>query len=254
MTDNSRDEREPVTAAPHLANILDPIHATLDPRVFVDPAAPEPTLRPEVTHWFQATVFELLERHGYDHPQDWLTLILTGSLTTYQYGETSDADLGLFVDAVKFPDWSRSEMISIMITDLDDVRLPGTPYPIQAYVVPHDLKPADLYKSGLRSGYVVFGQGAGTWIVPPEPERSHDVEKDQHDAYTVGLLACDKMDLLLRYEPAQAVEYWHRIHKQRQSDEAAGLGDYATSNIVYKMLFNRGLTPRIADVSGEHIT
>lgn len=241
------------TPTSNTANILDPVHATLDPRVFDNPAAPKPTLKPELTHWFTTTIFEVLERHGYDNPHTWLTLILTGSLTTYQYADTSDADVSLFVDAKKFPDWSRSEMISLMIDELDDVRVPGTPYPIQAYVVGHDILPKDLYKPGLRSGYVVFGDGAGSWIVPPDPERVHNVEQDMNDAYTIGLLSADKMDLLLRFEPDAAVDYWHSLHKRRMSDQTAGLGDYATSNIQYKMLANRGLTPRIAELTGEHI-
>lgn len=224
---------------PHVASILDPIQSQLDPRVFLDPASPQPTLRPELAQWITQVIFEALERHGYDNPAKWLTLVMTGSLTTYQYGDSSDADVSLFVDSKKFPDWSRAEMISIMVSDFDNVDLPGTPHPLQAYVVPHDLKPKDLYKPGLRSGYVVYGKNAGTWIVPPDRERVHDVEKEMNDAYTVGLLSADKLDLLLRFEPEQAREYWETLHQKRRMDQAEGKGDFATSNVVWKMIANR---------------
>lgn len=232
-------------------SILDPIHSTLDPRVFEDPAAPEPKLHPHLHQWLIDKVFEILTRHGYDHPEKWLTLVLTGSLTTYQYSDASDVDISLFVDTKKFPDWSRAEMISLMVKECDGENLPGTPHPLQCYVVGAGITPKDLYKPGLRSGYVVFGQGQGRWLVPPERDRVHDVEQEMNDAYTVGLLACDKMDLLLRFEPDQAIEYWHQLHKARQKDETEGNGDYATSNIVFKMLVNRGLAAQAATLAGD---
>lgn len=237
--------------AERTTSILDPIHETLDPRVFDNPAAPQPILKPELEHWLSHTIFEILERHGYTKPQEWLTLVLTGSLTTYQYGEQSDCDVSLFIDTKKLPDWSRAEMISFMVSDLDEAKLPGTPHPMQAFVVAHDITPKDLYKPGLRSGYVVYGQGAGSWIVPPDRERVHDVEHEMNDAYTVGLLSADKLDLLLRFEPDQAVEFWHDLHKRRQREQTEGKGDFSTSNIVFKMLVNRGLAADAAKLAGD---
>lgn len=245
------DSDYPTHSQSHIASILDPIHSTLDPRVFADPASDAPTLRPELTQWIPQIIFEVLDRHGYDHPENWLTLVLTGSLTTYQYSDGSDCDISLFIDAKKFPDWSRAEMIGMMVSDFDNVDLPGTPHPMQAYVVAPGLQPQDLYKPGLRSGYVVYGDGAGTWIVPPDRDRVHDVEHEMNDAYTVGLLAADKLDLLLRFEPDRAVEYWHELHKRRQGEQTAGNGDYATSNIVFKMLVNRGLAAQAARLAGD---
>lgn len=234
------------------SSILDPIHATLDPAIWEDPAAPEPRLHSHLHEWLINKIFEVLNRHGYDHPERWLTLILTGSLTTYQYGDASDVDVSLFVDAKHFPDWSRAEMVAIMVKECDGEKIPGpTPHPLQCYVVAPGITPDDLYKPGLRSGYVIYGKGAGRWIVPPERDRVHDVEQEMNDAYTVGLLSADKLDLLLRFEPEQAVEYWHQLHKARQKDEAEGKGDYATSNIAFKMLVNRGLAAQAATLAGD---
>lgn len=232
------------------ANILDPIHNGLDPRVWLNPEDSEPQLRPEHREWIVSTIYGVLEQHGYDGMDDWLSLVFTGSLTTYQYSDESDVDISLFVDTQVFPEWSRAEMVGVMVQNIDGTKLPGTPHPIQCYVVPPDIGKEDLYKPGLRSGYDLE---TDQWIVPPDRGRVHDVEREMNEAYTLALESADKMELLLKYEPHNAVEYWHRIHEKRRKDHQEGKGDYAASNIVYKMLFNRGLTPQIAEVSGEYI-
>lgn len=233
-----------------VANILDPIHDTLDPRMWDDPASPEPKLKPEHSQFIHQKVYSTLEAHGYDGMEKWLSLVLTGSLTTYQYADTSDCDISLWVDTANFPEWSRAEMIGIMVSDCDGTIVPGTPFPLQDFVVSSKLKKEDLYKPGMRSGYDMAND---KWIVPPDKSRVHDVEHEMNLAYTQGLEAADKMDRLLRFEPLQAVRYWHVIHKKRQRDMANGMGDYATSNIVYKSLANRGMFDRLSELTGEHI-
>jgi hypothetical protein len=232
------------------ANILDPIHDTLDERVFDNVDSPRPKLKPEHREWVRDTIRQTLEAHGYTNVEEWLKLVLTGSLTTYQYSEESDFDVSLFVDTEVFPEWSRAEMIGIMIDNIDGTFLPSTPFVMQAFVVPPERKPEDLYQPGLRSGYDL---DADNWVVPPERDRVHDVKSEMNRAYVTALESADKMERLLRYEPDKAVNYWHQIHKRRRRDQIAGKGDYADSNIVYKFLANRGLFPQISEVSGEYI-
>lgn len=232
------------------ANILDPIHDGLSPKVFTHPEKERPVLKSHHHAWIQHTVHTALERAGYEQIGSWLSLVFTGSLTTYQYSNESDVDVSLFVDVEHFPDWSRAEMIGVMVDTVDGVKLPGTPYPMQCFVVAPEVGKHDLYQPGLRSGYDL---DANEWIVPPERSRVHDVEKEMYAAYVAALEAADKMERLLTFEPDKAVMYWHQIHKRRRRDHQAGKGDYSPSNIVYKMLFNRGLTPQIAEVSGEYI-
>lgn len=233
-----------------LANILDPVHDTLDPRVFDAPESHNPQLKQQHQDWIEREIHFWLTEMGYTHMEDWLSLVFTGSLTTYQYSDQSDVDISLFVDTEVFPEWSRAEMIGVMVNHVDGQKLPGTPFPLQCFVVPPEIKREDLYKPGLRSGWDFETR---SWIVPPEKERVHDVEKEMNTAYVMGLEAADKMEHLLRYEPDKAVMYWHQIHKRRQRDQRAGKGDYSDSNIVYKFLANRGLFPQISEVSGEYI-
>lgn len=242
----------PVVPGPgqRTANILDAPHSGLDPAVWLDPESPEPILKPELRHWLESTIKAALAKHGYDGMDEWLSLVLTGSLTTYQYSVHSDCDISLWVDAPKFPEWSRGEMIGIMIEEFDDVMLPGTTHPVQAFVVASKkLTKDDLYAPGLRSGYDLQTQ---RWIEPPDRSRVHDVEHEMNGDYTYALEVADKFESLLRYEPEKAVAYYNMIHKRRMRDQTAGKGDFSQANIVYKMLDNRGIFDRLKEL-GVHI-
>lgn len=232
------------------SNILDPIHDSLDARVWDSPLAAAPTLRHEHSQFIYEKILTTLDEQGYDGMEKWLSIVFTGSLTTYQYSDDSDVDISLFVDVDVFPEWSRAEMIVAMIHNCDGTTLPGTPFPLQCFVVPPEVKKEDLYQPGTRSGY---DMATDTWIVPPDRTRVHDVQREMNESYTIALENADKMESLLRYEPDKAVMFWHQIHKRRQRDMKKGKGDYSPSNVTYKMLANRGLFPQISDASGEYI-
>jgi hypothetical protein len=234
----------------HVANILDEIHTGLDPRVWNDPESDEPTLKPQHADFIKHAIYSALEQNGYARPKTWLHLVLTGSTTTYQFSDDSDVDVSLFIDSEIFPEWSRAEMIAIMIDHVDGKKLPGTPFPLQDYVVPAHIKPADLYRKGLRSGWDIDQQ---RWIVPPERDRVHDVQAQENGFYVWALQAADKMERLLRYEPEKAKTYWHQLHERRRNDMAKGKGDFAESNVVYKFLANRNLFPAISEATGEYL-
>lgn len=231
------------------SNILDPIHEVLAPSVWDAPASPTPSLKLKHKMWAENMIYGRFNDHGYD-VQNWSHLYVTGSITTYQYSDDSDFDVSLFVDSEIFPDWSRAEMIGIAVEQLDGNILPGTTYPLQVFVVPEGIRPRDIYKKGLRSGYDLL---ADRWINPPDPTMAEDPEVAYNAAYTYALEQADKMERLLQYEPHKAQTFWHQIHKRRRLDQKAGKGDYAASNIVYKMLANRGLLDEISDVTGEYI-
>lgn len=232
------------------ANILDPIHKGLDERVWDSPDAPKPKLKRDHRNWIIKAIYSTLAHHGYDGMDEWLSLVLTGSLTTYQYSNESDCDVSLFVDVEHLPEWSRAEMIGVMVKYMDGTILPGTPHVMQDFVVAPGIAKTDLYHKGLRSGYDLMDE---KWIEPPDKSRVHDVEREENEAYTIALENADKMERLLRYEPDKAVTFWHQIHKRRQRDMVAGKGDFAPSNITYKALANRGLFPEISQASGEYI-
>lgn len=231
------------------ANILDPIHDILPPTVWEDSGSPEPKLKSAHRRWLLRTLMQHAAKFE-DNPEQWASFILTGSLTTYQYSDTSDCDVSLFVDPHTLPEWSRAKLIGVMIDNFDGVKLPGTPYEMQCFVVARNISKADLYQQGLRSGYDILAE---KWLVPPDRTRSHDVAREQNADYIYALESADKMERLLRYEPDKAVQFWHQIHKRRMRDQRAGKGDYSQANVVYKFLANRGLFPAISEASGEYI-
>jgi hypothetical protein len=232
------------------ANILDEIHSELSPLVFDNPAADRPILKPKHAHWIKKEIYATLDEGGYTNVVDWLSLVLTGSICTYQYSNESDIDVSLFIDSRIFPEWSRAELIALMVEKMDGRMLPGTQFPMQDFVVGEGIKPSDLYKPGLRSAYNIDN---GKWIVPPERNRVYDIAAEEGGFYAYALQQADKMQTLLKYEPEKAVQLWHQIHKKRQRDMRAGKGDAAESNLVYKFLFKRGLIPQISEYSGEYI-
>lgn len=235
-----------------VANILDPIQETLDPKIWDNATSDEPKIKSTVAAWIKSAIFGTLKNAGYKNNEDWINLILTGSLTTYQWSEGSDLDVSIWVDLNEFPDFQRSEMIKVIIENLDGDIVPGTLHPIQCFVV--DVReihsPEEIYKTGVRSAYNLDNN---EWIVKPERERSKHVPSAFPDYFRSAKQASAKMELLLKYQPGAAKSYWHFLHKRRRDDMKAGLGDYSESNIIYKMLANDGLFDDIAEVTGEYI-
>lgn len=232
------------------SNILDPIHDTLPPDVWDDPADENPTFKPQHKKWLVKTAIDLLESGGYEGIENYISFVVTGSIATYQYSPRSDVDTSLFIDFEQFPEWSRAEIIGLFVENLDGVKLPGTSYDLQLFVQPPNIAPEDIFKPGLRSGYLL---DEDRWIVPPDRTRVHDIEREMNDVYTYALETADKMDRLLTYEPHKAVTFWHQLHRRRARDQRQHKGDFSPSNVAYKFVVNRGLTARLEQVMGEKI-
>lgn len=235
-----------------VANILDPIQEKLDPEIWDDPAADEPRIKASINSWIKQAIFGTLKNNGYKTPENWIKLMVTGSLTTYQWSEASDLDVSIWVDLDKFSDFNRSEMIKIIINELDGSLVPGTNHPIQCFVVDVNEihSPSEIYKANVRSAYDL---DTNEWLVKPERDRSKNVPSQFPDFFRKARQASAKMKLLLKYDPGSAKAYWHFLHRRRRDDMRAGFGDYSESNIVYKMLANDGLFDDIARATGEYI-
>lgn len=242
---------EATTKTAKTANILDPIKDNLDPDVFNNAEALDPQVKPKIIEFVKKKIYKTMVGAGWPDPSKYLTLILTGSLTTYQWSEQSDFDISLWVDVERFPEWVRADLIAMMIDNCDGTIVPGTTHPMQCFVVdPNKFKPSDLYKPGLRSGYNLDDH---KWVVLPEKERSIDVSKRWPEHIAYAKMCVDKMKMMLRYDKYAVKTYWDFLHRQRFLDQRAGKGDYALSNIVYKMLANEGLLDEISEATGQYI-
>ena len=189
---------------------------------------------------------------GWPEPAKYLSLILTGSLTTYQYSPASDFDVSLWVDVEHFPDFQRAQLIKLMIQAMDGVVVPGTTHPLQCFVVdPAKFTKHDLYKVGLRSGWDIDKK---EWIVPPDKTRVHDVSKEFPSYLAHAKMVLDKFIMMTRYYPPMVTKLWHDLHGQRMRDMNEGKGDFAESNIAYKMIANYpGLHAAIERATGLHL-
>ena len=86
-TDNSR-----LSHGEKTANIYDPIHDDLDPHVFQN-GIPRQSVQDFITRIYGRA---LKAEYGITNPSAFVDLYITGSLTTYQYSETSDCDVSVF--------------------------------------------------------------------------------------------------------------------------------------------------------------
>ena len=234
------------------ANILDPIQDSLDTDVFEQPREHTPRLKTKIATWVTSFILKTMADNGWENPADYVSLVLTGSLCTYQWGIASDFDVSVWVDLERFPEFERGKLVGLMTSQCDGTIVPGTSHPIQCFVVNTKKYKdySDLYKPGIRSAWDIDKKH---WIVYPERERVHDIKKEKPAAYAYAEIVRDKMIMLLKYDPPMVKYFWDSIHRQRFNDMLAGLGDFSGSNIAYKMLANSGLFPLIEDASGEHI-
>jgi 2'-5' RNA ligase len=233
------------------SNIFDPIQKNLDQKIY-NGITPRPRVVKFITDEMQKVLTPIL---GFD-PLEFMDLYLTGSLTTYQYSETSDCDISVFIKwdmwpTGEDPNTIRRKIIPVVMNKLDGSNVPGTEHPIQHFVVPPGTEPHDLYKPGLRSAWSFRDH---KWIVPPEKDRVHDISVELPVLYSRAELMADKMETLLQVNPIYAKQFWHQIHRKRTMDQQAGLGDFSEGNIVYKYLLHNGYFDRIRDELGEKIS
>lgn len=228
-----------------LSNIMDPIQPELDQTVFEGIE-----VRDEIARFLTENFDLAASMHGYN-PDDF-DLYLTGSLTTYQYSDTSDCDVSVFPlwDRFEDPKQTRKELVTMVINEVDGTILPDTTHPVQNFVNSVGSVPEDRFKVGMRSGYNLRTR---EWLVPPEKERAHDVALEYPDIYARAQEMATKMEDALDHDPDAARELFEQIHLKRRLDEEAGLGDFSEGNIVYKWLLHQGLFDRIRNDLGVYI-
>jgi 2'-5' RNA ligase len=231
-----------------VGNILDPIQGNLDPRVF---RGTEP--RPAVANFIKRLYYRTFAHEfgiPIEHVPQYVNLVLTGSLTTYQWSDTSDCDISVFINWKNLQDQlgldpkeTRRDLIAMGIDKLDGTFLPGGSHPLQFFVISEGIEPQDLYQPGLRSGYDL---GARQWLVEPEKSRVHDIALEFPDVYQRASEIGEKMRIMLDTDqPEMAKELWKQVHMKRMLDQQAGLGDFCEGNVVYKWLVHEGLVDRL---------
>lgn len=222
------------------SNVFDKVQKRLDPAVFTGTK-----LRTNVSKFIKNEIIgTLTNEFGFDVSKH-VHLFLTGSLTTYQYNESSDVDINIFVDYLKWPkkdnpEEIRKQIVQITMTQLDGKMLPGTTHPLQIFVLPEGVEPREKYDVGMRSAWSF---DKNEWLIKPDKEHVIDVES-MSDLYLKAMRMAEKMEMLLEENPDEAKKFYKRIRKKRIIDQNES-GDFSEGNIIYKFLDHSGLFDKL---------
>jgi len=214
------------------SNIFDPVEDKLDSKIFRGT-----TPRSNVTKFIEKTIIEKFNKAFDFDVSKYITLYLTGSLTTYQYHDTSDVDISIFVDYNKWPknigaEKIRKQLIQVVLEDINGINVPDTQHPLQLFVMQEDIEPRELFDVGVRSAWNFKKK---EWIVKPDKDRVINVVNDTTDVYTKAMRISEQMQMLLEENPSEAKKLYKRLHKKRQKDTKM-FGDFSEGNIIYKFL------------------
>jgi hypothetical protein len=224
------------------ANILDPIHETLDQDVF---NGIEPDL-PFFLHHIHK-IKRIVGENGYN-PADF-EFFLTGSLCTYQYHDTYDVDISIMVVNEQFSDEERSHLISIIVNELDGEPFRHTLHEYQHYLQPNGIDIYDLFSVGMRAGYDFQAQ---KWVQKPSRMKAVDINKAHPDWIAEAVQVSDKINSLLEEgydEEAQTV--YEDLHRRRKEDQLI-MGDESPGNVIYKFLDSNGTFMKLREI-GQYI-
>lgn len=131
-------------------SILDPVHDSLADEIWTD----DEKFNPKHRDYILDRLNDWLDKMGVD--EEPTKVVVVGSITTYQYSDTSDIDVNVVID---IPGEQRDELISFLP---NEVPLPGTKHPVNYYIsvdAEENIKKRD-------SAYDLLED---EWIKKPEP-------------------------------------------------------------------------------------
>lgn len=219
------------------ANILDPIHNTLDQDVFNGE-----TPRMEFFDYHLHHVRETFRQYGFN-PHGF-EFYLTGSLCTYQYSQYSDVDISI-VPKYDLSEEDRSDLIRVVVHQLDGEFFPRTTHRYQHFVQPEGVNIHDLFSLGLKGSWDFQKKD---WLLKPTRVPKHDVYSEKPDWILTAVQFSDKVNSLIDSSYyKEAMEMYRSLHEKRKEDQKI-YGDYSEGNIIYKFLNNNGTFDRLRNV------
>jgi hypothetical protein len=223
------------------SNVFDPIANTLDKDLF-DGINP----RPKVVSFIEKTIFDKINKHYKFDVSKYIDLYWTGSTTTYQYSKTADIDIHIFVNYIKWPvkvsnSVIRKKLVQICIEEINDIKIPDTQHPLQAFIIKDGIEPLDNFDVGLRSAWDFSKK---KWLVKPEKDRTINVLNDTTEIYAKAMRISEQMDLLLEENPSEAYKLYKKIWRKRQKGQKI-YGDFSEENIIYKFLEHSGQLDKV---------
>lgn len=171
-------------------------------------------------------------------------IVFTGGNANFNYTDLSDIDLHIMVDMKKLPSAlaADEEFTSdyffdkkAMWANRHDIKIKG--YPVELY--------AQIDNEDLPVNQGSFSISTNKWITKPTYIEGIDFENDRYVQNKVDYLTKQIDDVVLQGKPVEtALELKVKIVSMR-GESIKKYGEFATNNLVFKELRNRGYVDRI---------
>lgn len=220
------------------------VRDTLNPKVWENPDDPKKaTLKPKVKEALIKIANDFEETLGEEVKID--DVVLTGSLSNYNWSEYSDFDLHLIIDYKKF----GKQMA--LYKDLFNLKkqLYNQKHDFKIYGYPVELYPQDAEEAHFASG--VYSIKNGEWISKPskeKPQLESLVLTKKIDSWV------DKIESLITNIKKEGLspneKNVEKLKEKLKDYRKSGLekeGEYSYENLVFKYLRRSGLLEKLYD-------
>jgi hypothetical protein len=220
------------------------VRDTLNPKVWENPDDPKKaTLKPKVKEALTKIANDFKETLGEGVKVD--DVVLTGSLSNYNWSEYSDFDLHLIIDYKKF----GKQMV--LYKDLFNLKkqLYNQKHDFKIYGYPVELYPQDAEEAHFASG--VYSIKNNEWISKPskeKPQLESLVLTKKIDSWV------DKIEGLITNIKKEGVspneKNIEKLKEKLKDYRKSGLekeGEYSYENLVFKYLRRSGLLEKLYD-------
>lgn len=203
-------------------------------------------LKPKSRYAMLKTIKHFLEFSKFPPSVNIKDVIFTGSLTNYNYNESSDVDLHIIIDYNDISD--ETEYIKYLFLKLKniyadsfDITIHG--YPIEIFIEDYRDRVDDTWKSS----YSIVDD---KWINGPQKS---DVEIDKEVILTKAKKHISKIRSLINDSKIDELEkYLNSIKVDRSDSLQKEKSDYAENNLVFKLLRNSGVLEKITEFIKKH--
>jgi len=178
-------------------------------------------------------------------------IVLTGSIANYTWHSKSDVDLHVIFDLTPFR--RHEEFIKKLIMSKKSIW--NSNHDITIFDFPVEIYPEDKAEQHFSSG--IYSLAKNEWISEPAKHfvvvNKELIKKKYYDKineiyYIIGMYENDKSKYK---ESIQSIEVFLERLRDSRKEALATNGEFATENLVYKILRNNGLLQKLHDIKEE---
>ena len=221
---------------------------TLNPKIWVSPSSPDVKMKSDIREALLEIAYQFIDFVGVDvFIED---IIMTGSLSNFNWSSFSDVDLHLMIDYDQFPkeQWDLYKELfnikKILFNKNHNITIKG--YDVELYAQD---KSEEHTSGGIYS--VLYDD----WVQKPKKEKVDIDRKSIKNKAKQWMVAIDKVienaeDEELEDAKKLISKYKDKLKKYRKS----GLekkGEYSIENLVFKFLRRNGYIEKLYDFENE---